>query len=425
MIRHRYPQHCALLVVCLILSATVYAANNFTKEELKSLAAPIALYPDVLLAQILPASEYPLQIVDAARYLQKAGGEVDQAPEGVDWHPSVVALLGVPPVLNLLNERLSWTVELGEAVKNQRKELLEVIQEARREAQAAGKLETNDKQVVVVEKEVIKVQPAEPQVIYVPQYYPTYPTTSSTVVYQESNEAAALAGLTIGVLLGAAIADNDYDYVSWRGHRFYYDDDLYDDFRDLQDRRYNYARDLQDERIEAGKDFQENRQDFARERHEDAQEAIGDRQTQRQDKLAGGKADRQTQVNQNQAQRREQAGQSQTQRIEQRGQNQAQRQQTLQSGQVQRKEQFGQYKTQAQQATYSGQRGQLTDSHQAYKRQASSTRYAGTSGSQSATGSNYSRQSVFGGSGFQGSTSTRFSNRGGRSLGGRSSRGRR
>lgn len=404
---------CALLFAGLLLSAAGSAADKYSNQELKELVAPIALYPDVLIAQILPASENPLQIVEAARFVQKSGGETEQAPEGVDWHPSVVALLGVPPVLNMMNERLSWTVELGKAVTNQREELLDVIQEARREAEAAGKLETNEQQVVVVEKEVIKVQPADPQVIYVPQYYPTYPTTSGTVVYENTDNsgAAAMAGLTVGVLLGAAIADNDYDYVHWRGHGFYYDDDMYDDFRKLQEDRYDYARDLQEERIEAGKEFQDDRQDFARERREDTQEAIGDRQTQRQNQLDEGRADRQARTSQNQAKRQEQRGQSQ-----------AQRQSQFQSGQAQRKEQYGQRQAQRQQSTANVQRSQQIAAGQAYQRRATS----GSSRNQrTASRSSYGRQSAFGGSGFRSSSATRFSNRGASSLGGRLSRGRR
>ena len=391
----------------MLLACSRLVAEPYSQEKLKELAEPIALYPDVLIAQILPASTNPIHIVDAARYLQKAGGEVEEPPPDHDWHPSVVALLGVPPVLNMMNEQLSWTLELGEAVKNQRAELMDAIQTARREAQAAGKLETNEQQVVVVEKEVIRVQPADPQVIYVPQYYPAYPTTSTTVVYKDNSDEAAFVGLTVGLLMGAAIANADYHYVHWRGHGFYYDNDFYDDF--LKD-RYAYARDLQQRRFDHVEELQKNRQDFV----SDRQDELRDRQSQRQEKVGDRQTERRDSVDSRQTERREASGDRQTQRQDRLAQ--SDRASRDQAARLERT-------TRSESRTASrDQRAQRTSESMPSRRQAvqsnTNRRSLGGSGS-------YSRQSAFGGSNFEGRSASNFSQRGSRSMGGRSFGGRR
>ena len=187
------------------------ASGMLSAEELDELVAPIALYPDALLAQVLPASTQPLDIVQAARYLEDQGGKVDQPP-GNDWAPSVQALLQFPEVLRKMDKELSWTQKLGDAVIGQQEDVMNAIQHVRNQAYAAGNLVSSDKQIVVVEQQVIKVVPADPQIIYVPQYNPQV-----VVVKQEPNVAPLIA-FGAGLLVGAIIANNDCD---WHHHHIY------------------------------------------------------------------------------------------------------------------------------------------------------------------------------------------------------------
>jgi hypothetical protein len=157
--------------------------QQFTMEELTKLVGPVALYPDPLLASLLPASAFPLEVVQAARFVREKGGKVDAVPEDRGWDGSVVSLLQFPDVVLWLDENLEWLERLGVAVAVQQADVLEAIQRFRREAKKAGHLKTNDKVVVAEEApppeagitspdHVICIQPAQPEVIYVPVYDP-------------------------------------------------------------------------------------------------------------------------------------------------------------------------------------------------------------------------------------------------------------
>jgi hypothetical protein len=149
-----------------------------TTEELETLVGPIALYPDDLLAIVLPASTFPLQIIEAARFLEAL--EVDPSLEpDEDWNDAIVALLNYPEVLALLNEDLEWMWRLGEAVAAQQADVIAAIELFRDRAYAAGNLKTDDYQVVTVEDSTIQITPVEEDVIYVPYYEP-----ERVVVYQ-------------------------------------------------------------------------------------------------------------------------------------------------------------------------------------------------------------------------------------------------
>jgi hypothetical protein len=141
-----------------------------TDQQLDTLVAPIALYPDALVADILPASTYPIQIVEAERIVG-AGSKPDQATMS-QWDPSVQALVGFPSVLKMMNDQLSWTTQLGQAVAQSQSAVMAAVQRVRAEAKAAGNLDSNDKQVVTTQGSTIIIQPANPQIIYVPQYDP-------------------------------------------------------------------------------------------------------------------------------------------------------------------------------------------------------------------------------------------------------------
>jgi hypothetical protein len=143
---------------------------------LQQLVAPIALYPDALVAQILAASAYPTQIVEADRFLQQnpnlkgaaLGAQVDQQ----DWDPSIKALCQFPSVLANMDKDLSWTSELGDANYNQSADVMNAIQFMRQKAEAAGNLKNTPQQNVTTQGNTIVIQPANPQVVYVPEYDP-------------------------------------------------------------------------------------------------------------------------------------------------------------------------------------------------------------------------------------------------------------
>ena len=147
-----------------------------TPEQLQQLVAPIALYPDSLVAQILAASTFPEQVVEAGRWVQAhpdlkgdaLGHAVDQQP----WDPSVKALTAFPSVLGNMDKNLSWTSSLGDAYYNQQPEVMDAVQVMRRRAQQAGNLKTTPQQTVETQGSTIVIQPAAPEVVYVPAYDP-------------------------------------------------------------------------------------------------------------------------------------------------------------------------------------------------------------------------------------------------------------
>ncbi len=159
-----------------------------TPEAIDELVAPVALYPDVLLSEILPASTYPLEIVQAARW-RKTHDDVEAADE-MDWAPSIKALTRYPDALNMLNDDLQWTVRLGDAFLAQPDDVFDGIQRMRTKAEAAGNLQTTEQQMIVREKtevvEVIRIEPANPRYVYVPIYDPYavyYPYHGARVVH--------------------------------------------------------------------------------------------------------------------------------------------------------------------------------------------------------------------------------------------------
>ncbi|MCE1246694.1 MAG: DUF3300 domain-containing protein [Firmicutes bacterium] len=196
-----------VLLPCAAMAQT--AANNSTAQkklsgdQLDQLTAPIALYPDDVLAQILPASTVPLEIVEAYRYLQQNNNKVDKMPD-TDWDPSVKALLKFPSVLKQMNDNLDWTQALGYAVAYQQSDVMASIQRVRKKTYDAGNLKSNDKQQVVVENNYIEVQPSDPQVIYVPEY--------DTANMYQPNYGAALFSFAAGIAVGEWIDYRNFDW---------------------------------------------------------------------------------------------------------------------------------------------------------------------------------------------------------------------
>jgi hypothetical protein len=156
--------------------AAAYAQQ--TPEQLQRLVAPIALYPDSLVAQILAASTFPEEVVEADRWVQAhpdlkgeaLGQVVDQQP----WDPSVKALAAFPSVLGNMDKNLSWTSSLGDAYYNQQQDVMDAAQVMRHKAEAAGALKTTPQEVVQEEGPDIDIVPAAPDVVYVPAYDPWF-----------------------------------------------------------------------------------------------------------------------------------------------------------------------------------------------------------------------------------------------------------
>ena len=152
--------------------------NRFREEELAQMLAPIALYPDSLIAHILMAATYPLEVVEAERWLSqnknRKGDALNDALQEKTWDPSVKSLCHFPDVLFAMSDKLDQTRKLGDAFLSQEDEVMTTIQELRRKAEEQGNLRTTKEQQVIVEREVIRIEPAAPEVVYVPVYDPLY-----------------------------------------------------------------------------------------------------------------------------------------------------------------------------------------------------------------------------------------------------------
>jgi hypothetical protein len=190
----------------------------FRPEEIDQMVAPIALYPDALLAQVLTASTYPLEIVQAGRFVQQnkdlKGEKLMEAAKDKDWEPSVKAMLSFPDVLLMMSEKIEWTEKLGNAFLGQQKDVMTSVQHLRQKAQESGNLKTTKEQKVVVQQDtkVIVIESATPQVVYVPTYNPTvvygawpYPAYPPAPVYPPGYVATTAAfSFAAGVAVGAA-----------------------------------------------------------------------------------------------------------------------------------------------------------------------------------------------------------------------------
>ena len=216
-------------------SADPVGGQPFTEDRLDELVAPIALYPDSLVAQILMASTYPLEIVEAARWVEKNPGLKDKKLENAlaskDWDPSVKALTNFPDVLKRMSDNLDWAQDLGDAVLAEQGEVMNAIQRMRRYAYDAGNLKTTAEQKVVVQEKVIVVEPAS-EVVYVPAYNPTvvygtywappsyhYPIYSypPTYWYPPGYAASNIIAFGVGMAVGAIIWNNwNWGHCDWR-----------------------------------------------------------------------------------------------------------------------------------------------------------------------------------------------------------------
>jgi len=199
-----------------------------TEQELEALVAPIALYPDALVAQILTGATFPDQIAVANYWLRQnknlTGSALMQAVDKQPWDPSVKALTEFPSVLNNMAQNLAWTSQLGDAYHNQQAEVMSAIQKLRVQAKAAGNLKSTPQQTVTTQsqggQQIILIQPANPQVVYVPQYNPTvvYGTPYTTPGYSTgAMVATGLLSFGAGIAVGALASGGccGWGYSSW------------------------------------------------------------------------------------------------------------------------------------------------------------------------------------------------------------------
>src|SRR3954454_18742393 len=254
-------------------------------QGIDALTAPIALYPDALIAQVLDASTNPAEVQEFSDWLKQnaslKGSELQEAASKANFDAAFIALSLFPDVIQMMAQKLDWTKQLGEAFKADAQGVSKSIQRLRQQAQAMGNLKTNEQQQVVTQKsssgdQVIVIQPANPQVVYVPQYNPT-------VVYvkpapppaQASAASAAIVGFTAGIIVGAAINNNNNYYAgpyAWHRppvpapYRYNYNNaaalqnQRYNNAASLQNQRYNNASNLQNQQYNNAGNLQNQRQ---------------------------------------------------------------------------------------------------------------------------------------------------------------------
>jgi Protein of unknown function (DUF3300) len=193
-----------------------------TPEELQQLVAPIALYPDALVSQILAASTYPTEIVEAERWVQEhptlKGKDLANAVDQQPWDPSIKALTQFPSVLANMDKNLSWTSALGEAYVNQQEAAMDAVQVMRARAKAAGNLKSNEQVKVEIEEKTIVIEPANPEVVYVPAYDPWVVYGAPVVVWPGWYPYPGLYVAGPGVSFGVGFAIGFFAGFGWGWH---------------------------------------------------------------------------------------------------------------------------------------------------------------------------------------------------------------
>ena len=296
----------ALLVACGSPPPTQTA--QYPTGSLDQILAPIALYPDQLLAQMLMSAD-PGKIAALDKWLNSnmelKGTELQNAAVKAGFEPSFVALTLFPTVVAKMAEQIAWTTLLGQAFTSDRSAVFASIQKLRQQARNVGTLTNTAQQQVETRKtstgqEVIVIEPANPQIVYVPQYNPTVVYTqppSTTVIVEDDDDAdeaiaAGLIGFTAGIAIGAAL-DNNYYYgpYGWHGAAYMYNDawdDYYDHREDAREDWMDHREDLAEERSDRLANRSEQRSD----RLDSTQEQRTDRQQTRQDNRPESQAQR-------------------------------------------------------------------------------------------------------------------------------------
>lgn len=260
------------------VSAPAFAARAAEPSKLDTLLAPIALYPDALVLQMLECSSAPDQIDKLNSWIKAnpdvKGSAAQDAAVAAGFTERFVDIVLFPQAVKLMADKPDWTRELAKAFKDDRSAVFASIQSLRKQAKSVGNLATNEQQnvqtVTTGGTEVIVIQPANPQVVYVPQYNPT-------VVYTQPPPAQAagtgLVAFTAGVIIGAAIADDD---CSWGYRGSCLSNEGYDDFTDHR----------QDMAAQRGAN-QSNRQDSRTEKQSGRQDSRTENQGNRQENRGG------------------------------------------------------------------------------------------------------------------------------------------
>src|SRR6266478_3540031 len=255
--RMKLSRHALIVLLCCLLVRFTAQAGSYdpggqsneqsptqtvlqSPQELQQLVAPIALYPDALVAQVLAASTYPTEIVEAERWMQghsnlkgeELAGEVDKQP----WDPSVKALTQFPSVLENMDKNLSWTSSLGDAYANQQQAVTDAVQAMRQQARKAGQLNSNEQENVTTQGNTIVIQPANPDVVYVPAYDPWLVYGDPIVAYPGWYPVPGIffggpglyfgAGFGIGLFGGFGWGWNHWGY-DWHNHRTIYNHNTY------------------------------------------------------------------------------------------------------------------------------------------------------------------------------------------------------
>ena len=235
-----------LLVLLMAMPSPIFAQDSktapkkFSQEELDQVLAPIALYPDSLLAQVFIAATYPLELVMADRWVKQnkdlKGDALNNAVSKQPWDASVKALVPFPDVLSMMGQKLDWTQMVGDAFLAQQGDVMDTVQKLRKRASDAGNLKSTEQQKVIVEREVIRVEPVDPRVVYVPVYDPWWvygpwwwPAYPPYVVYPFYPVGVALAtgmiwfgaGLFVGAYWGS------WGYWGWHNHACYVNRNYY------------------------------------------------------------------------------------------------------------------------------------------------------------------------------------------------------
>src|ERR1700730_8629069 len=232
----------------------VQAAQQ-TPEQLQQLVAPIALYPDALVAQILAAATYPADVVEADRWLlghsDLKGDALAQAIDAQPWDPSVKALTQFPSVLAMLDKNLSWTSSLGDACVNGQQNVLDAVQVMRQRAQRAGNLKSTPQETVTTQAQTIMIEPANPEVVYVPEYDPWVIYGAPLAFYPGWSEVSGLfidgpgiafgLGIGIGVFAGFGWGWHHWG-TDWRGHDLTYDHNSYHSHSPTFMNRHDFGR---------------------------------------------------------------------------------------------------------------------------------------------------------------------------------------
>jgi uncharacterized protein DUF3300 len=339
------PSFARVLIICAVLTVSQSLAQQqqaappkpLPMDAVDSLTAPIALYPDALIAQILMASTNVKALQSFSAWLTinsgLKGSELQEAAEKAGYGPSYIALAVFPQVVQMMVQKIDWTTQLGQAFTNDKDGVFASIQRLRLKAQSAGNLETTPQQQVETQKtssgeQVIVIQPTNPQVVYVPQYNPqtVYVTQPAPAPSAASVGVAAAIGFTAGIIIGASSNNYYYGPYGWHGGAMYHE--AWED-------RYDYLEERQENRLEYRENRQENFQENAPQRQanqEQRRSTAQANQAQRQSTAQANQAQRQSTAQANQAQRQSTAQANQAQRQA----NQAERQSTAQANQAQR-----------------------------------------------------------------------------------------